>query len=184
MTNKNYLTGAAGMQFHSFFAFDLSGVTGPFSAAQLSLFNPLNGYDGLNANATETLTIYDFSSSIPTLLNGTGGLGAYNDLGSGTVLGTTTVSAANNNSFVTVNLNAAGVAAFNAAGTGQIVLGGSLGSSPGGFVFGFSGAESTGVDLTPGGPVAAAPAPPTLLAGLFGIGVAGLGGVVRRLRRR
>jgi len=130
--------------FRSFFYFNLSGVTGTFSSATFEAFNPVDGYQ--SPDATETLRLFDVSTPLADLLSGgVNKVNAYNDLGSGTEFGFATVSAANNSSIVSFNLNPAGLAAVNAAvaGNGVFVIGGALEAFSNGntdeYVFGFSG---------------------------------------------
>jgi hypothetical protein len=184
--NDNYFTGsfAFGNELRSFFVFDLSSVSGTITAAQLQLYNPVYSSD----NQNETLNLFDVTTSITSLTDGTGGVAAFNDLGTGTLLGTATVSAADNGQVVNINLNAAGLAVLNAAIGGQVAIGGALNLTPpqpfNRYVFAFSGSGdpadgSTRIDLTTGQVTPnAVPAPAGLVLGLLGVPALGL------LRRR
>jgi hypothetical protein len=184
--NDNYFTGsfAFGNELRSFFVFDLSSVSGTITAAQLQLYNPVYSSD----NQNETLNLFDVTTSITSLTDGTGGVAAFNDLGTGTLLGTATVSAADNGQVVNINLNAAGLAVLNAAIGGQVAIGGALNLTTlqpfDRYVFGFSGSGdpadgSTRIDLTTGQVTPnAVPAPAGLVLGLLGVPALGL------LRRR
>jgi hypothetical protein len=146
-TNETYITGLlAGNQDRSFLVFDLSSVLGIITGATLHLYNPgnlgicCNGY--ASPDATENLQLFDVSTPIPTLLaGGAGHTAIYDDLGSGNVYGQIEMSAADNDSIVQIKLNAAALAALNAAAGHTFALGGGLASIEGTanqYVFGFS----------------------------------------------
>lgn len=144
--NQTYITGRFGNENRSFLVFDTSSVSGTILGATLRLFNPevsqfLHGY--VSPDATETLNIYDVSTPASDIRGNTAGLAGFADLGSGTLLGTRTVSAADNGTVIEIQLNAAGVAALTSS-SGLFVLGGALGSLSGTadqYVFGFSTAS-------------------------------------------
>src|SRR5262249_40469503 len=100
---ENYIAGQTTTnQFHDFFVFNLAGVTQTIGAAQLVAFNPFNGYS--SSQPSDTLTLFDVSTPIINLTGfGTGQTGIYNDLGSGTSYGSTTVSALSNGQPVSVS---------------------------------------------------------------------------------
>src|SRR5215467_13391117 len=115
-TNKNYLTGQLNVGtvvgFHSFFSFGaLSGLDGPITAVTLHLFNPDGGY--VSTQASETMNISAFSGNVSTLEGGGTVSGEYSALASGTVLGSQSVSAADNNAFVDITLNSDAIAFLN-----------------------------------------------------------------------
>jgi hypothetical protein len=158
---ENYLTGrlrqsaTESVVDRSFFVFDLSGVSGQVTAATLNLYNPdisafLKGY--VSPDPTETLAIFDVTTPVATLTaGGTGLVGIFNDLGSGTQFGTIVVSAADNGQTVSIVFNAAGIAAINAALGSTIAFGGALTTLGAGtadeYVFGFSTASFAGGDV-------------------------------------
>ena len=75
----------------------------------------------------ETFSLFDVSTAIANLMaSGNGQVGIYNDLGTGASFAAQSVSAANNGQIVPVNLNAAGLAALNAARGGQMAVGGAV----------------------------------------------------------
>ena len=134
-SNLNYVTGRVNFNettlHRSFFYFDLSALSGPFSSATFEAYNPgldpvfmLSGYE--SPNETETLKLFDVSTSLTDLLGGTGGTGAYNDLGDGIVFGEATVSSGDNNTFVSITLNPVGLAALNLAVGGDFIFGAAL----------------------------------------------------------
>lgn len=132
-TNPNYVvgdsrgfSGACG-DCRNFFVFDLSSVTQTIASAKLALFVPssLSGPGYVSADLSENYELHDVSTSIATLLAGTGGTAAHADLGSGVVYGSKTMTAADMGSVVEITLNSAAIAALDAA-TGLIGIGGSL----------------------------------------------------------
>jgi Ca2+-binding RTX toxin-like protein len=115
-TNINYATGdGGGVHLRNFFIFDLSSVSGTVNSASLRAYNGGGG-------GPATYTLFDVTTSTATLAAGGSGLTAiYNDLGSGTVLG----SVANpSGTPITVPLNAAGVSAVQSALGGSLAVGG------------------------------------------------------------
>jgi hypothetical protein len=165
----NYIVGRYDVDYRNFFVFDLSSVTGTITSATLKLFNPSDrpGSGYLSPDATETLELYDVSTSIASLTDGTTGVSAFTDLGSGTSFGSTIVSVADNGTFITITLNASALSALNVAG-GLFAIGGAVTTLSGPdfqYVFGNS-------DLNPGTTLelettTALPTPGTLA--LFGI---------------
>ena len=124
-SNTNYGTGdnASNVDHRSFFVFDLSGVSGTITSATLRIFSAFYG----SPDPTETLSIFDVSTPIPTLIaNGTGQVGIYDDLGSGTLLGSTSVSPANNNANVSITLNSATLTALQAGLGSNFAFGGAI----------------------------------------------------------
>jgi hypothetical protein len=96
----------------NFFVFDLSSVPNIVTAAQLHLEA---GDPAFRSNAPIlTYTLFDVTSSINDLMNGTGGDVVFSDLGTGTVYGSVEVSAAANGGMVVVNLNDDALADLNA----------------------------------------------------------------------
>jgi hypothetical protein len=143
-SNENYLTGMFnGQEDRSFFLFDLSGVSGTVQSATLRLFNPevsqfLHGY--VSPDATETLNLYDVTTSAAAITGNAAGVAGFNDLGSGTLYGTRVVSAADNGTVIEIVLSGAALTDLNAA-NGLFLFGGALGTLAGPsdqYVFGFS----------------------------------------------
>ena len=99
--------------------FDLATVTQPFTSAsfEFSSGSPNSG------DATETLALFDYTGSISALTGNTGGAAGFADLGSGTSFGNVSVTLASPGQY-TITLNAAGLAALNAALGGQFAFGG------------------------------------------------------------
>ena len=128
-TNENYIVGrcpscAPAGDYRNFFAFDLSSVTHKIQRAKLRIYNPPAGYN--SPDASETWTVYNVWTPIASLLDGSAGLAAYNDLGSGSSYGSVTVTSASNDSYVEVNLNESGISQINGSVGGTLALGGAL----------------------------------------------------------
>lgn len=112
-SNRNTYTGTSGSTQHrGWFAFDIAGAK---QAASISITFLTNGQLRTNAGE-ETVGLYDYTGSVPKLLNGTGGIATYADLGSGALLGQHTIKAVNSTSMpqFTVELSSDFVSQFNA----------------------------------------------------------------------
>ena len=92
------------------------------TSASLNIYTYI--YDSLNA--TETLSLFDVTTNLSNLLGGTGGLAAYNDLGSGVLYGSRLYTSADQNQFRVIGLNAAAVGAIQQSPGAAFVMGGSL----------------------------------------------------------
>jgi hypothetical protein len=121
----NYITGlcsnCGGPTFRDFLAFNIPGET-TITTATLNI----NTYIYDSINATETLGLFDVSTPLATLIAGTGGLAAYNDLGSGVLYGSRVYTAADQNLFRTISLNASAISAIQQSSGGSFVMGGAL----------------------------------------------------------
>jgi large repetitive protein len=125
-SNQNYFTGDnSGSELRSFFTFDLSSIAPTVTSATLRLYNQA-GVGYVSPNASETFNLFDVTTPIASLTAGTGGVGAFADLGMGISYGTRVVSAADNGTTIEFTLNAAAIAAINAAAGSSFALGGAL----------------------------------------------------------
>jgi hypothetical protein len=92
------------------------------------------------------MKLHDVVTPFDALSNTTGGVAAWNDLGTGVVYGSRTMTAADKGSVVEITLNSSAIAALNAA-TGLIGIGGSLttldGAANDKIVFGGTGFSDT-----------------------------------------
>jgi hypothetical protein len=117
-----YIDGEADRR--NFFVFDLSAVTQPIAAAKLALTVPAPG--GFNSiYSTENYELHDVVTPLSTLLDGTGGVAAHTDLGSGLVYGSRVMTRFDIGTVVEIPLNASAIAALDAA-NGPIAIGGSI----------------------------------------------------------
>jgi len=130
-TNNNYLVGlqTGPVEFRDYATFTLSPWTPTIISAELRLFNPVIGYS--SPDPTETYTLFDVSATAAALdttrlVGDATGITIFNDLGTGTIYGTRSVSAADNNATVAIVLNADAIAALNAARGATISFGGAL----------------------------------------------------------
>ena len=201
--NFNTLTGwGVDSEFRSFYAFDLSSITEAAAEISITFYgdNYHFGYLGVYTDVpvTEHVSLFDYTGPVSSLIDRTGGLTAFNDLGTGSLLGEATLSGpgpgpAKGVSLqglmpqFTIKLSNAFVSQFNAALQSQdksVALGaaldGKLGVQNGMWVA--SGQEyrsyhpAAFLTITPS---SAVPEPATWAMMLFGFGLVGIG-----LRRR
>jgi hypothetical protein len=150
------------VELRSFFVFDIPDLMG-LDVASATLVLRLGS--SRSDTGSETFTLFDVTTDLGSLLAGTAGVGAFDDLGSGTVLGSETIAAPGGFSFDTVgiDLNTAGLGLI--VGGERIVLGGALTSLSGvGEEFLFGGTGTLGLarlDIVLAEP-AAVPAPASL----------------------
>lgn len=108
--------------YNSFFLFDLAGVAGPFSSAELRL--EVVNYSG--PDPSETLSVWDVTSPIPILTGNVDDINVYNDLQTGTAFGSFALGPPDAGSVVTAPLALAAAAAANGAAGGPFAVGVSL----------------------------------------------------------
>lgn len=127
--NTNYLSGlcescfGAGSFFHDYFSFDLTGFNG---GAQSVTFT-VNTYSIATAG---TLTLYGTSLSPDDVNSGItwDDTGKYAALASGPIVGSISLTPSDSNTYVSINLNADGLAWLDAHASGRVVLGGVYGT--------------------------------------------------------
>jgi len=121
----NYITGlcsnCGGALFRDLFVFGI-----PVGIAVTTATLNVNTYVYDSLNPTETLSLFDVTTSLNILVGGTGGVAAYNDLGSGVLYGSRVYTSADQNLFRSISLNAAGIAAIQQSLGGSFTMGGSL----------------------------------------------------------
>ncbi len=115
--------GGANQELRQYLLFDRSSISGTITAATLVLEDPPTGYS--SPDPQETWQIFDVSVPLAGLSGGTGGLTAYQDLGTGTILGSLIVSPANTHQVISMSLNADGLAYLNTQST-TFGIGGAL----------------------------------------------------------
>jgi len=121
-SSTNFIVGnASGGIFRNWFVFDLSVIDQPIISAELHLWN----FVYVSSDPTETYTLFDVSTSPSVLMNGTGGIPAFNDLGSGSIYGSYLASSADDDSFIDITLNSASLVSLNET-AGQWAVGGAL----------------------------------------------------------
>ena len=146
-TNKNYIAGfASPNNYNDYFVFDLSSVQAQILTAEITLYMPTTNSDGGDgyAGPPSVFSLYSVNAPVSAVMQNQSGLAGqviYADLGSGTVLGSTGVSTADNGKLLTINLNSDGLALLNSGLGGQVVFGGSLAlvGSGDNYTFGWTG---------------------------------------------
>lgn len=150
-TNKNYIAGFASPNYYNdYFVFDLTSIQDPIFAAEVKLYMPTVNSDGGAGyfGPGSVFSLYHVQAPVSAVMQSQSGLSGqiiYADLGSGVVLGSSFVSAADNGTLLSIQFNTDGIAALNAAIGGQIAIGGSLATlgSTDQYAFGWSGETST-----------------------------------------
>ena len=108
----------------NFFVFDLSGITQAIASAKLALSVPTPG-GFASIYRSENYELHDVSTPLAALLDGTGGVAAHTDFGTGVVYGSRVMSSADIGTIVEIPLNASAIATLDAA-NGPVAIGGSL----------------------------------------------------------
>jgi hypothetical protein len=128
-TNQNYIVGVCTScgnpgEFRNWFVFDIANVSSPVTSLSLRLFS----YDVTLSSGNYYLN--DVTTQLTSLTDGSGGLAAWNDLGTGTNYGFQFFqSATDSQRFFDIGLNGAAVAGLNAAiagGASQWAIGGAF----------------------------------------------------------
>jgi hypothetical protein len=157
--NTNYVVWAN--IYHNYFVFNLSGLLGTVTSAQLQLYT----YDVFGLGK---YTLHDVSADPATLQTTPNSITTYNDLGSGISYGAIALSNNNSQTLITINLNARAVEAIQSAQGGLFAVGGEFDGSI--YAFGFSNFDVRNrliLNTTP-----EVPEPTTML--LLGTGLVGV----------
>jgi hypothetical protein len=177
------ISGNSGV-YNNWFAFDLTPLAGKtFASATLVIFGDNGRY--ASPFSSESYNFFDYGGSIDSLLDGTGGMVAHNDLGSGADYGGATVFGQSNQPMpeVSVALLLAAINDINAAAASadrRFVIGGSVFGAAEGFaggLYAFSG------DFPAAQLVLSEVPLPTALP-LFITGFAGLSWIARRRKKQ
>lgn len=178
---QNYATGRyAGNEVRTYFIFDLSNAD-IFSSAKLQLA----GLGLLSDQGFETVTLFAVDTNPSVLQAATGGMAAFDDLGSGTVFGSLDVTAAQAQGPQEFNLNSNALNAINNARGGLFAMGAavtSLSSGAGDEVVNF---VSLGPNPYPLAQFVGSVAPQAVIPvptafWLFGSGLIGLAAIAKR----
>ena len=105
-----------GQGYNNWFGFDLSSLAGlHVDSATLSTAAGNGRY--FSTDSSEIYGLFDYTGSVSSLVNGTGGVAAFNDLGSGDAYGQTTVNGAFGQAMpgLSIVLSAAAIDDLNAA---------------------------------------------------------------------
>jgi len=113
-SNPNYIVGLCDVcslsgEYRNWFVVNLTGVTETVTSASLRLFS----YDVTLTSGNYYLN--DYTGSVAALTGGTGGVAAFNDLGTGVNYGFRFYQNTESNSFHTIALNGGALASLNAA---------------------------------------------------------------------
>jgi hypothetical protein len=125
LSTGNYVTGdliGGHSNYRNVFVFDLTELSQPILSAQLALTVPVAGYG--SPDSSENYELHDVVTPIATLQTADG-IAVWNDLGTGVVYGSRTMTAADIGTVVEIELNSSAVAAMNAT-HGPFGFGGSL----------------------------------------------------------
>jgi hypothetical protein len=121
-TNPNYLAGINGssdenfgddLEYRNWFLFQIPQLgTDVYTAATLKLYVPIpDGY--ISPNSSLTYKLYDVTTDPGALANATGGIAAFNDLGTGAQFGEIVATDASEGTILSISLNAAALASLN-----------------------------------------------------------------------
>ena len=134
--NANYFAGwepdFTGNLHRNFMVFDTSGITETATSATVRMYNPSVDFDAgdgyVSPDPSEIYRLYSVATDVNLLVNGNGGVGAFDDLGEGTEYGEVVMTAADNGTFVEIELNQAALARINDPNDGPdlFVLGGAI----------------------------------------------------------
>jgi hypothetical protein len=110
-SNTNYITGDANSFHRSFFIFDLSGIEGTVVAAEFRFFVS----NTITADPFETIAFHDITTPIPSVLDGTAGMAAFDDFADGVFYGSVDLNPALSNATYSALLSAAAIDSMNSS---------------------------------------------------------------------
>lgn len=126
-----YCSTCADPTLRSYFVFPIPSFTGTVSSVTLRVQHNRYG----SSEAQEMIGFYDVSTSISTLVGGSGGsttwASVFNDLGTGTQYATTILSSSTLNTMRAVTLNSAGISKVSGLRGSNFAIGASLDSYSG-----------------------------------------------------
>ncbi|MBU0676483.1 MAG: PEP-CTERM sorting domain-containing protein [Verrucomicrobia bacterium] len=164
---------------NNFFVFNLGGLSEEVLSAELQLFNPWS----ISPDPFETYATYDVNTDLTSLMNGSGGTNAFNDLQSGNSYANVNISSADNGTTISMTLNAQAIQDINNSLGGLFAIGGTVTTLdiPRGLqeeLFGFTSTDNPadGVDLR----LTIIPEPSVLGLLLLGCGMLILQGIRNR----
>ncbi len=126
ITSGNHAIGWYGgenVEIRQYLVFNRSSINGTITAATLRLQSSDSSY--LSPSPTETWQLFDVTTPVATLLAGSGGASAFDDLGTGTSLASRTVGGSTNNTVLMLDLDANGLSYLNTQ-SGVFAIGGAL----------------------------------------------------------
>ena len=115
----------------SFFHFDLGPVRNTVLSASLKLKLSRNFHFGgtfgyRSEDPTETFGLFDFTGDLASLIQGSGGMDAYDDLGNGTQFGGVVLSKSDEGSVIIIDLDNVAVMTINSNSGSSIAFGGAV----------------------------------------------------------
>ncbi len=134
--NKNYIAGSTNPAINptenNFFVFNLTGVSGTITSAQLRLFSA-------QVTGAGTYSLFDVSTPVSELSASQDlRVDIFNDLGSGVSYGSITLTPGDSETIIVIDLNAAAIAALQ-NNNGNFAIGGLFDTTFESFAFGGSG---------------------------------------------
>ena len=130
-SNINYSAGSytntlAFEEWHNFFAFDLSGISGNVTSAVFRL-HILDTDNGAHTSTNGIFSLYDVNTSLSALLaDSSSDIQIFNDLGSGNSYGSKALSTLDAYTFRDIVFNSEGLAAINNTLGGTFAFGGNV----------------------------------------------------------
>ena len=128
-TSGNYSVGwiqPPGAELRDLFVFDVSEFDGTITSALLHLATAPTGQPTYpNLAQSETFTLFDITTDLPTLMVGSPGAAGFDDLGAGTIYGAVTAVKGEVGAVIDVPLTAAGVDYLNDS-SGEVAFGGAI----------------------------------------------------------